>query len=250
MYHVRRTIRELIRRAMLRSTPVSSSHPDALDCLIASNEFGAYCVPRSSLHRPAAQSILRGQSWEPETIAFMRANCGSGDIIHAGTYYGDFLPALATSLANGALVWAFEANAENFRCAGITVALNAIGEKVQLTHAALGAASGQVALAVSDSSGRALGGSSHVDPGGTQRVAVVALDAVIPAQRRIAILQLDVEGYEEQALRGAEALIKREKPVLILETVPVGAWFDGLLAECGYVPAGKFNENFAFWLGD
>jgi len=250
MYHVRRSLREFVRRVTLRSSPVRTSHPDALNCLIATNQFGAYCVPRSSLHRPAAQAILRGRSWEPETIAFMRANCGSGDIIHAGTYYGDFLPALATSLAKGALVWAFEANAENFRCAAITVALNAIGEKVQLTHAALGAAAGQVALTISDSSGRALGGSSHIDPGGTQSVAVVALDAIIPAERPIAILQLDVEGYEEQALRGAEALIRREKPILILETVPTGVWFESLLAACGYVPAGRFNENVAFWLGD
>ena len=37
------------------------------------------------------------------------------------------------------------------------------------------------------------------------------------------------------ALRGAEKLIRRDGPILILETSPVGDWFDNLLKDCGYV---------------
>ena len=65
---------------------------EVLQCQVAYNMFGGYCVPLSSYCRPAAQAILNGQVWEPETIAELRkfAKIGGGDVVHAGTYFGDF----------------------------------------------------------------------------------------------------------------------------------------------------------------
>jgi FkbM family methyltransferase len=229
-----------------RSTALRASHPSALQCVIASNEFGSYCVPRSSLHRPAAQAILGAKVWEAETIAFMRDNCGNGDIVHAGTYFGDFLPALASAISPGALIWAFEPNRENYRCASITIELNAIHDRVKLANAALGSAEGRVMLSVTDDSGRSLGGASHINPSGKESVAQITLEALIPRGRCISILQLDVEGYEEQALRGAEQLIRDHRPILILETVPLSNWFDNLLKDCNYHLAQQVAANSVF----
>lgn len=239
-----RTLAEMVRRR--RSPAAITSHPAALQCMIASNEFGSYCVPKASLHRPAAQAILSGKVWEPDTIAFLRNHCGNGDIVHAGTYFGDFLPGICAAVKEGAMVWAFEPNRENYRCASITVELNALHERIKLTHAALGPVDGTVMISVLDNSGCALGGGSYVGPAGKESVAQVALDRFIPDNRRISILQLDVEGYEEMALRGAEKLIRRDKPVLILETIPAGDWFDTLLKDCGYMFEQKLVTNSVF----
>jgi FkbM family methyltransferase len=244
--HLPAPIKSLLQRLFRRSTAARPSHPAALSCIFASNDYGSYCVPRASHHRPAAQRILRGKVWERETIAFMREHCGKGDIIHAGTYFGDFLPGLAGGLGEGALIWAFEPNNESYRCASITVELNALQPRVKLTHAALGPNPGTVKISVLDGAGHPLGGGSHVHDQGNETVTQIALDTFIPRGRRVSILQLDVEGYEEQALRGSEQLIRRDKPILIIETVPAGDWFAKLLQDCGYTLKQKLGINSAF----
>jgi FkbM family methyltransferase len=246
MTNLAETTRRFAARVRRRSSAARTSHPSALQCVVASNEFGSYCVPKASLHRPAAQAILRGKVWEPETVAFLRDNCGSGDIVHAGTYFGDFLPGICAALGEGSKVWAFEPSSENYRCASITVELNGLHDRIRLTRAALGPVDGAVMISVLDDSGRALGGGSHVGPAGKERVTQVALDGFIPEGRRVSILQLDVEGYEEQALRGSEHLIKRDSPILILETIPASDWFRALLSDCGYIFEKKLAQNSAF----
>jgi FkbM family methyltransferase len=243
---IRRSIKRLAETAQRRTTASRTTHPLALHCTIASNDYGSYCVPQASGDRPAAQAILCGKAWEPETIAFMRDNCGNGDIVHAGTYFGDFLPGLSSAMSDGALIWAFEPNKENYQCARITVELNALNDRIKLAHAALGDTDGIVMISVLDGAGRPLGGASHVSTTGKERVAQIALDGLIPDRRRVSILQLDVEGCEEQALHGGEKLVRRDRPILILETVPTSEWFNNLLEDCGYVLERCLEENSAF----
>jgi FkbM family methyltransferase len=219
-----------------------------LKCFIAANVYGTYCVPASSRHRPAAETILRGDVWEAETLALMTSHCGSGDIVHAGTYFGDFLPALAKAVAPGALIWAFEPSSQNFRCAEITLRLNAIGN-VRLSQAALGAAVSEALLRIGADGSRSAGGSSTIEAarrGGFryETVRVTPLDAIVPADRMVSVLQLDVEKYEQQALAGALATIRRCLPLLVLENLPADrAWFDENIMALGYVAAGKVDAN-------
>jgi hypothetical protein len=46
----------------------------------------------------------------------MLGNCGKKDIVPAGAYFGDFLPALS-NCGDDVGVWAFEPNVENYTCA-------------------------------------------------------------------------------------------------------------------------------------
>jgi len=221
------------------------------DHIIAANEYGRYCVPALSRNRPAVRAILAGRVWEPETIAFMAANCGAGDIIHAGTYFGDFLPALSRALDPDAHLWAFEPSAENFECAQKTVALNGLGN-ITLMNAGLGARAETLPLRIGDPERPARGGSSCIDaarvPGFVyQEAQVVALDDIVPRDRNVSILQLDVEYFEQQALAGSLATIRRSCPVIILENLPADeSWFTDNIIALGYRAAQKVHRNTVF----
>lgn len=229
--HVRRA------KAVLRPTPLP---PAALDCVLARNEYGAYCVPRSSRQRPAAKAVLRCRVWERDTLNLMRSL--PGDVVHAGTFFGDFLPALASSREG--IVWAFEPNRESYRCAHITAELNDL-QNVMLTHAALSDTPGEASLATSDRQGRQFGGGSRLISGapdgrGHESVPVVTVDEVVPTDRHVGVLQLDVEGHEQQALLGAMLTIERCRPLLIVETLPAHDWMEE------HLPAYEAATDLAF----
>jgi FkbM family methyltransferase len=202
---------------------------------IATNSLGVYCVPKQAIHRPACQSILRGEVWESETIDFLCDNARDS-IVHAGTFFGDFVPALARAYSH---VWAFEPNRDSFKCAEVTILLNDIGN-VTIANAALGKADGKLSLCT-ERQGKYLGGGSFVieTPGKTP---VRALDAVIPSDCRVGAIQLDVEGYEGPALHGARKTIERCRPLIVVENIPR----DNILKELGYSEQRVINGNHVF----
>jgi FkbM family methyltransferase len=245
---IKSVVRALSDKWRYKTAPRVRAHERVLPFVLACNEFGGYCVPRDSIHRPASQATLRGEVWERETLQFMARNCGSGDVVHAGTYFGDFLPALSFSLAPGALIWAFEPYRQSFRCATMTVVINDL-ENVRLHNAALGAKNSSVSYVLHDEHGRPLGGAGYVSEQPmveSEGVAQRSLDDVVPADRHVSILQLDVEGFEEEAMRGASELLRRERPILILETVPISTWFSDQMGALGYQMTSQLNGNSVF----
>ncbi|WP_299392789.1 FkbM family methyltransferase [Pelagibius sp.] len=235
--------------ALPRFTAPVNGAAETLACCIAYTESGGFCVPLSSRHRPAARRILEGSVYEPDTIAFLTAHCGDGDIVHAGTYFGDFLPALSRACSRDAKIWAFEPNPENFRCASVTRALNVL-DNVHLTNCGLGASGGSAVMQVRSPDGRALGGGSQLQNQGTAlsadltvEVGIVALDDVIPPDRGVSIIQLDVEGFEQEALSGAMKTLSRCKPILVLETLPEEAWLASNILSLGYRLDAEIHGN-------
>lgn len=223
---------------------------------ISENRYGSYCVPASSSHRIAARKILANEVYEPKTIEFMMSNCGDGDIVHAGTYFGDFLPALSKSCGEKSKVWAFEPNPENYRCAKITIQINDISNVV-LSNAGLGARKGSVRMRTTDSAGRSLGGSSYIDDKnrndipGLVSVEIVTVDEMLGKDRPVSIIQLDVEGFEKEALSGALKTIGRYYPIIILETRPNSTlfesdWFSDNVLKLGYKMKKHIHGNKVF----
>lgn len=201
----------------------------------ARNRYGKYAIPWRSSYRPAARRILSGQVWEPETIDFITSHCGTGDIVHAGTYFGDFLPALSAALSSGTKVWAFEPNPENYLCARQTIACNGI-INISLHSLGLSDRFGMAPLRIEGGNNYAMGGASQVlEEGwfGSIWCPVVRLDDVIPSDRGISIVHLDVEGSESLALAGAIETIRRCRPILILEST-LSPWLYPILAQIGY----------------
>ena len=249
LYFAKRFCVESSSRSYPLVTTSGSNFDSVLQCSMAYNKYGGYCVPLSSSHRPAAKTILSGDIWEPKTIEFLMSCCGAGDIVHAGTFFGDFLPALSQSSAQGGRIWAFEPNPENYRCAFITTHINGL-QNVELINAGLGERRGFLQMVTSDTHGMSLGGASRMvqetdedNTEGAITVEVVAIDEVIPSERKISIIQLDVEGFEKPALAGALKIIRRCKPILILESLPDEEWLSTNILQLGYRIAGEADEN-------
>lgn len=199
------------------------------DFVVAVNEYGEFAIPESAKHRPAAQMILAGSVYEPDTIQFMIDNCGDGAIVHAGTFFGDFLPALANN-CNGPIL-AFEPVKENYECAYQTLELNfgeSQGHNVRLYNYGLGEATEEKNIMIKGDTGEQLGGASRyvynhntVTAEQLEETQIVTIDEMVNkcgvAYDNVSIVQLDVEGYEEQALKGALKTIEESSPILILE---------------------------------
>jgi len=248
-------LRNLKRRKYPRRSRYQGDNHSVLQCRIAYNKFGGYCVPLSSLHRPAAQKILSGGVWESQTIEFISRNCGDKDIVHAGAYFGDFIPALSGACDHNARVFAFEPNPENHRCASMTIFLNGL-YNVELRNAALGSDNGWHSMMILDKKGRSLGGDSRLveienEDNHQQytQVETIKLDDAIPPDRNIGILQLDVEEFEQSALAGAMTTIKRCKPILILENLPDAGWLKENILSLGYEIVGTVNANTILQIG-
>lgn len=228
----------------------------ALKCAVSYNKYGGYCIPESSSHRPAAMKVINNDVFEPQTIEYMMQHCTGGDIIHAGTYFGDFLPALANACSAGTKIWAFEPNPENYRCAQITVAINHL-DNVELTNAGLGAKQEKLFMKTADENGQALGGASQVvdqrmeNQPGVETIEIVTIDESIAEDRQVSILQLDVEGYEKEALTGELKTIARCRPIIILEvlaesTLLESDWFAENILSLGYSKLRDIHGNTVF----
>lgn len=272
----KRTIKRALRRhsAKMRSPAPGCAH--VLDGVVAYNALGGYFVPRRTLHDNPAQTVLRGEVYEPDTIAFIVANARGGDIVHAGAYFGDFLPGIAPGCGSNGKIWAFEPQDDIFRCAQITVHLNRIA-CVELHHCGLGNESGRKLMRRALVDGEDLGGESYIvigepdklDGSQLEEVVTVRLDDVIPPERHVSVIHLDVEGYEQQALAGGMDLIRRCRPIIILETdahpgmpqytdtrnfvgrggggLPaLGRWVEENLAPLGYKPTEVLHHNVAY----
>ncbi len=223
-----------------------------VECILCENKFGSYCVPKSSEDRPASKTILRGGVWERETIDLMRARTGNRSIVHAGMFFGDFLPALSSALAPGQTLFGFEPNPENSHCAQWTARLNGL-RNVVLSNAGLGRRKSIRPMQTCED-GQPIGGRSRIVTNAERQqmpdddlvsVSIVAVDDVIPKDANIGIIQLDVEGYEAAALAGSLLTIRRCLPLLILETTPDG-FIEEHLTPLGYRPTDRVRNNNVF----
>lgn len=220
-----------------------------LECIFAKNEYGTYCLPQSSSHRPAAQHVINGNVWEPDTIKFIRDNCGEGTVFHAGTYFGDFLPALNVC----GKVLAYEPSRENYRCAEITIKMNGLNN-VKLSRKGLGEKHASGHVQTYNQNDVALGGTSriiHETNDMSEEVVISTIDHerdLFGAWGDISIIQLDIEGYEENALKGAQRTLRLQKPILILEiwnpsVLETDFFKEYIFEELGYVQDGNLHDN-------
>lgn len=209
---------------------------------LARNKYGEYLIPDCYMHTPVAKTLMRGDVWEQETLDIIEAHVKEhgGSIIHAGTFFGDMLPALC-NMCRPAWVFAYEPNPVSHKYAALNRQINSI-DNLALHSRALSSGSGYCKMVMHDGD-KALGGRSHIsDADGATSICTTTIDAEKSQEwaARISVIHLDLEGHEPQALQGTTQLITRDKPLIIVETLPPASWLDAM----GYHIAERCNANY------
>jgi FkbM family methyltransferase len=166
-------------------------------------------------------------------VAIARAVCRPGDVIFdVGANIGSETVAFSDLVGPGGAVYAFEPFPANVELLRRNAAQTRAGN-VEVLALALGDHPTTVRFAVPDSGNS---GSGYVlnagtgTPAQTIEVACTTLDELSPQLRPPRLLVIDAEGHEPAILRGAERLLARDRPVIVLEAL------EGLLARAGSSP--------------
>jgi FkbM family methyltransferase len=158
----------------------------------------------------------------PRLIRFVRSHLASGDwAIDVGANTGLFTSAMAAAVGAAGAVWAFEplpGNVERLE------ALKGDNDLAQLTivPVALSATAGVARLRL-PANQHSSGFGSFVatwEREGELEVPTVPLDAVVDERgpdRPLRLLKIDVEGFEHEVLVGAEATLRRHRPLVLCE---------------------------------
>ena len=205
--------------------------------LIGENKYGLYSIPEEVSYTYTAQIILEGGIHEDTTIEYLKSV--GGNIIHAGSGFGDFLPALK----NCNKVWAFEPNTLMYESSLETISLNNL-VNVEIFPFALGRYDGYSNLKHIDEKGLEMGPRSEISDYGI-KVKIVKLDSIIPKDIKVSLIHLDLEGYEFAALNGAKEIIERDKPIIVLEIDTRAVDYNNFMLSINYVPHKQliFNSN-------
>jgi len=158
---------------------------------------------------------LYGEYSEGEIEIFQQGVRPGNTVIEVGANIGAHTVALAQLAGQDGMVLAFEPQRIVYQTLCANIAINSIPNVICLQHA-VGAEPGELRVPLLDYSRECnFGGLSLGEFDIGERVPIVTLDSYNLANCHF--IKCDVEGMEEQALRGAVNLISRCRPVLYVE---------------------------------
>lgn len=187
-------------------------------------------------------SILRrtGAFYEGDMLQQMVALLHPGDLVlDVGANIGNHAVFLAGVCR--CRVIAFEINPRAIRALEANVLLNGLGDRIRIEAVAVGAERQRGVL--SEPREHNLGtGAVAADPAGD--IEIVPIDD-IAVDGKVALIKIDIEGTDIEALKGATRLLARDHPAIVIEakTAAEYAAVAGLLDPLGYVAAGSFNYS-------
>lgn len=179
---------------------------------------------------------LRGFSevYEPAVWRQVMTEVRPGDVfVDVGAFVGLYTLAVVRRVEKGGQVFAFEPDVLNYELLREHCRINTVSSSVVAENKAVGSKVGQVGFA----GGRGLESRIETEESAAQVVDMVTLDSYFGG-RKIDILKIDVEGFEQAVLEGAAALLSdqsRRPRAIFIEVHPFawsisGATSDGLLA--------------------
>lgn len=121
--------------------------------------------------------------------------------------------------------------------------LNGLTEQVDVVTMALDDHEGRVTMTL-DAPGNF--GMYKVGEGEGPQVPTTTLDALCRGlEQPVKLIKIDVEGYQDQVIRGAGEMLARDKPLIAAELASVAEFtsFMALLEPHGYVPVEVFNRT-------
>jgi FkbM family methyltransferase len=181
--------------------------------------------------------------YETDEVRLARSILRAGDTaIDVGAHIGFFTMQMAAAVGAAGRVYAFEPFDANADLLEKSLHENRFDDRVVFRRAAVGAAGGTATLTfpaeILNSGGAYLlrHGGAPLAGHQTKGVPVVALDG-LDLRRPVRFIKMDVEGAEPQVIRGAEAILREDRPVILSELHPVqlarasGATVDEFLAQ-------------------
>ena len=187
-------------------------------------------------------AIVRGR-YEADEVRLTRGILRPGDTaIDVGAHIGFFTMQMAAAVGAAGHVYAFEPFDANADLLEKSLDENRFGDRVIVRRAAVGAAAGSATLTFPEETLNSGGayllrdGSAPLAGHRTKGVPVVALDG-LDLRRPVRFIKMDVEGAEPQVIRGAEGILREDRPVILSELHPAqlerasGATVDEFLDE-------------------
>jgi FkbM family methyltransferase len=160
---------------------------------------------------------------EPE-IADVTEYARSGDwVVDVGANIGRYTCYMSRCVGPSGRVLAFEPIAESFALLASNVRASG-ATNVSLFNIGLSSSTSVLRMAVPRDQGTHMNNyyQAQISAEGEFRVLCLPLDA-IPIPERVRLIKIDAEGHDVQVLQGAEALIGRDRPLLIVEGWESGA---------------------------
>ena len=164
-------------------------------------------------------------NYEPyETEVFRRAIDPLCDVVDVGTNIGWYTFNALEVIGSEARVHGVEANTIVYNNYIESIRLNQLFDRVSAHNCAAGDIETEVTLGWHEQS-KNLGSASignYSDQQVINKVKMFPLDMLVPAARKVGIIKIDIEGAELLALKGANRIIQRDRPKIILEFNPSG----------------------------
>lgn len=211
------------------------------------NKYGKYAIPFGMEKLRICNRLMSGEVWEGGTLKFIEEQALNGDIIHAGAFIGDFLPALSSFIPNFKVI-AFESSPTYFKACLKCIELNSL-TNIDMYNYAVGDEISTVRTNEVNPDGSYIGGHAAVTKRkdrGSIEIDLVKLDDIVNKQRPVSLIHLDVEGFEALAIKGAESIIREYKPILIIEIcrqITTDEFCTELFQELGYKKLGEVGGN-------
>jgi len=190
---------------------------------------------------PAKVFFLFGKEYD-EMLEFVDLSLNPGEtFIDVGANFGIYSYLAARKVGACGRVFAIEPTPSMCSILRENAQANFLGN-LDVIQAAFGERSGTSLLNLHADSGRSSLRDMRSEVVGRIQVAVQTLDASIPDRQSVAMIKMDVEGYEPHVLAGGRQRIQRDHPVILFENNPgalneAGSSTDalcGMLAEFGY----------------
>ena len=174
-----------------------------------------YIQKNFSFLKTASFSNYREKNIEPELLLLKYLLEPGKNFIDVGSNKGLFLY-MASRITKPALIYGFEPNPILYK------KIRNVFKKVSLLNCALSAKSGTATLSVPFTNAQpddSLASISQGQQAGSAHNFEVELKKLddFKLQSATGLIKIDVEGHELDVIKGAEQLIKKEKPVLIVE---------------------------------
>lgn len=167
------------------------------------------------------------EAYEADVWRNIMAEVRPGDVVaDVGAFIGLYTVAIANRVGPTGELFSFEPDESNFEMLKEHVKLNRLDDQVKLIAGAVGSIDGQLDFISNGSESHVSGDSGANGDGNRSRtINCHTLDKVF-ANRRLDLVKIDVEGYEEMVLRGTAGLLadSARRPRAIFIEVHPYAW--------------------------